>query len=63
LLVARHLLLVAGKRKWNGFQRGIISKQEEANILKAKSCRDLEIYQLLYELAIKIHGMSLNLPK
>jgi len=31
--------------------------------LKAKSYRDLEIYQLSYELAMKIHRMSLKLPK
>jgi four helix bundle protein len=31
--------------------------------LKAKSCRDLEIYQLSCEHAIKIHPMSLTLPK
>ena len=31
--------------------------------MKAKSYRDLEIYQLSYELAMKIHRMSLNLPK
>ena len=31
--------------------------------MKAKSYRDLEIYQLSYELAMKIHHMSLNLPK
>ena len=31
--------------------------------MKAKSCRDLEIYQLSYELAMKIHRMSLTLPK
>ncbi len=29
----------------------------------AKSYRDLEIYQLAYELAVKIHHMSLKLPK
>ena len=31
--------------------------------MKAKSYRDLEIYRLSYELAMKIHHMSLNLPK
>lgn len=31
--------------------------------MKAKSYRDLEIYQLSYELAMKIHNMSLDLPK
>jgi len=31
--------------------------------LKAKSYRDLEIYRLSYELAMKIHHMSLKLPK
>ena len=31
--------------------------------MKPKSYRDLEIYQLSYELAIKIHHMSLQLPK
>ncbi len=31
--------------------------------MKAKSYRDLEIYQLSYELAMKIHRMSLKLPK
>ncbi len=31
--------------------------------MKVKSYRDLEIYQLSYELAMKIHRMSLNLPK
>ena len=31
--------------------------------MKAKSYRDLEIYQLSYELAMKIHHMSLKLPK
>ena len=28
-----------------------------------KSYRDLEIYQLSYELAVKVHEMSLTLPK
>ena len=28
-----------------------------------KSYRDLEIYQMAYDLAIKVHQMSLNLPK
>ena len=28
-----------------------------------KSYRDLEIYELSYDLAVKIHNMSLNLPK
>ena len=28
-----------------------------------KSYRDLEVYQLSYELAIKIHRLSLKLPK
>ena len=32
-------------------------------LLKPKSYRDLEIYQLSYELAMKIHHMSLQLPK
>ena len=32
-------------------------------ILMVKSYRDLEIYQLSYKLAMKIHRMSLNLPK
>ena len=31
--------------------------------MRAKSYRDLEIYQLAYELAMKIHHMSLKLPK
>ncbi len=31
--------------------------------MKAKSYRDLEIYQLSYELAMKIHRMSMKLPK
>jgi len=31
--------------------------------LKAKSYRDLEIYKLSYELAMKIHLISLKLPK
>ena len=31
--------------------------------MKPKSYRDLEIYQLSYELAMKIHHMSLQLPK
>ena len=31
--------------------------------MKAKSYRDLEIYQLSYRLAMKIHKMSLKLPK
>ncbi len=31
--------------------------------MKAKSYRDLEIYQLSYELAMKIHRISLKLPK
>jgi four helix bundle protein len=31
--------------------------------MEAKSYRDLEIYQLSYELAMKIHHMSLQLPK
>ncbi|MBW1862653.1 MAG: four helix bundle protein [Deltaproteobacteria bacterium] len=31
--------------------------------MKAKSYRDLEIYQLSYELAMEIHRMSLKLPK
>ena len=31
--------------------------------LKAKSYRDLEVYQLSYELATEIHHMSLDLPK
>jgi len=31
--------------------------------VKAKSYRDLEIYRLSYELAMKIHHMSLKLPK
>ncbi len=31
--------------------------------MEAKSYRDLEIYQLSYELAMKIHRMSLKLPK
>ncbi len=31
--------------------------------MKAKSYRDLEIYQLSYELAMKIHSISLKLPK
>ena len=31
--------------------------------MKAKSYRDLEIYQLSYDLAMKIHRMSLTLPK
>ena len=31
--------------------------------MKAKSYRDLEIYQLSYELAMKIHRMSFKLPK
>ncbi len=31
--------------------------------MKAKSYRDLEVYQLAYELAMKIHYMSLKLPK
>jgi four helix bundle protein len=31
--------------------------------LKAKSYRDLEIYQLSHPLAMKIHYMSLSLPK
>jgi four helix bundle protein len=28
-----------------------------------KSYRDLEIYQIAYKLAIKVHEMSLTLPK
>ncbi len=32
-------------------------------VLKPKSYRDLEIYKLSYELAIKIHQISLRLPK
>ncbi len=35
----------------------------EVNIIKAKSYRELEIYQLAYKLAMKIHYMSLKLPK
>ncbi len=31
--------------------------------MKAKSYRDLEIYRLSYRLAMKIHHMSLKLPK
>ena len=31
--------------------------------MKAKSYRDLEIYKLSYELAMKIHRISLKLPK
>ncbi|MCK4389581.1 MAG: four helix bundle protein [Desulfobacterales bacterium] len=31
--------------------------------MRPKSYRDLEIYQLAYELAMKIHHMSLKLPK
>jgi four helix bundle protein len=31
--------------------------------LMAKSYRDLEVYKLAYELAMKIHHMSLKLPK
>ncbi len=31
--------------------------------MKAKSYRDLEIYQLSYELAMKIHRITLKLPK
>ena len=31
--------------------------------MNAKSYRDLEIYQLSYQLAMKIHHMSLSLPK
>ena len=38
-------------------------EQEGGNILKAKSYRDLEIYQIAYKLAMKVHHMSLTLPK
>lgn len=31
--------------------------------MRAKSYRDLEVYQLAYEFAMKIHHMSLKLPK
>lgn len=31
--------------------------------MKSKSYRDLEIYKLSYELAMKIHRISLKLPK
>ena len=31
--------------------------------MKAKSYRDLEIYQLSYKLAMKIHRISMKLPK
>ena len=31
--------------------------------MKTKSYRELEIYQLSYELAMQIHRMSLKLPK
>lgn len=31
--------------------------------VKTKSYRDLEIYQISYELAMEIHHMSLSLPK
>jgi len=31
--------------------------------MKAKSYRDLEIYQLSFELAMKLHKISLKLPK
>ena len=31
--------------------------------MRAKSYRDLEVYQLVYEFAMKIHHMSLKLPK
>ena len=53
MLVAGYSLLVAGSNKENC----------EGYLLKAKSYRDLEIYQLSYELAMKIHRMALKLPK
>jgi len=53
LLVAGYSLLVAGSSKENC----------EGYLLKAKSYRDLEIYKLSYELAMKIHSISLKLPK
>ena len=31
--------------------------------MRAKSYRDLEIYQLSFRLAMNIHNMSLELPK
>ena len=46
-------LLVAGSSKEIG----------EVHLLNAKSYRDLEIYQLSYKLAMKIHRISLKLPK
>ena len=53
MLVTGCWLLVAGSSKENG----------EGYLLKAKSYRDLEIYKLSYELAMKIHLISLKLPK
>jgi hypothetical protein len=46
-------LLVVGSSKENC----------EGYLLKAKSYRDLEIYKLSYELAMKIHRISLKLHK
>ena len=37
---------------------GLRSKKD-----KMKSFRELEVYQMSYSLAIKVHGMTLTLPK
>ena len=46
-------MLVAGSSKEIGWE----------HLLNAKSYCDLEIYQLSYQIAMKIHHMSLKLPK
>jgi four helix bundle protein len=40
-----------------------LNSEREALGLSQKSYRDLEIYQLSYKLAMKLHGLSLTLPK
>jgi four helix bundle protein len=41
----------------------MLNGEMEALGLSQKSYRDLEIYQLSYELAMKLHRLSLTLPK
>ena len=56
LLVTGYSLLVARFELSAGSATGEMA-------LKTKSYRELEIYQLSYELAMQIHRMSLKLPK
>jgi four helix bundle protein len=43
--------------------RGLIINQLRKKEMRAKSYKDLEVYQMAYRLALEVHQMTMKLPK